>query len=62
MSDKMYCTVCHTAWTETCWKEWQPCPFKGCDGRLSRTPPAGAVSPPRKKEPKTYPLLEASES
>jgi hypothetical protein len=59
MIEKLYCTKCHTVWSESCWLEWKPCPFTDCDGRLSRTAPAAAVVKPRKKEPPTYPLFDA---
>ena len=60
MSLKLYCTKCHTCWTEAVLSEWGRCPFVDCDGTLTRTPPPELVKKPAPKEPPTYPLLEVS--
>jgi hypothetical protein len=43
---------------------WQKCPYAGCDGELTRTPPAvlcPVAKPKPVKQKAFYPLLEASE-
>jgi hypothetical protein len=58
----LYCTKCHTCFTERCWNVFGPCPFAGCDGELSLQPPANiVVKPSRKKAKPEYPLFEATE-
>lgn len=55
----LYCTVCHTQWTEDCWNAYDKCPFLNCGGRLSTTPPQ--PKPARVPKPKpTMPLFEKS--
>jgi hypothetical protein len=59
MKGDLYCTRCHTKWTESCLQIDAACPFKDCDGKLSGTPPVGSIPVPRPKVKPTYPLLAA---
>ena len=58
---KLWCSKCHTLWTEAVLDVGRKCPFKDCDGHLSAIPPAGIVTPKHPKEPKTYPLLDVAD-
>ncbi len=55
----LYCTKCHTAWHESVWHPEGRCPFKDCDGRLTRSAPL-VVEKPEPKRRRTYPLLDLS--
>lgn len=58
---KLFCSKCHTCWTESVWREWQPCPFTDCAGKLSTIAPADIRTQPKaRKEPPTYPLFDGA--
>ena len=44
----LFCSVCHTRWTEACWDIYDQCPAEGCSGRLTVKPP----KPPKQKKQK----------
>jgi hypothetical protein len=55
----LWCSKCHTKWTEGCFSAAEKCPFADCTGFLTLTKPP--IYGP-KKHPKTkpeYPLLES---
>lgn len=55
----LWCSICHTKWIEEVLHEYQSCPFKDCEGKLTSVNPAHLN--PKPKEPKakpTYPLVE----
>jgi hypothetical protein len=57
----LYCTVCHTKWTEACLRPRDPCPFVDCVGLLTYTPPPTSTRPVRGVRDRTLPLFEGIE-
>lgn len=61
MAFVLYCTACHSVWKESCWKQFQSCPYTDCDGTLTLTQPKGMpTSNPRRKEQPSWPLFDAA--
>lgn len=54
---KLWCSQCHTCWTEAVLELGRKCPFKDCGGYLSMTEPAKPTKPTKPTKPE-FPLLE----
>lgn len=52
---KLWCSKCHTQWTEAVLQRHDKCPFTDCDGRLRDVPPTPPA--PAKPERPTFPLF-----
>lgn len=62
MAVTLWCTTCHTKWTEQCYNAGGRCPLKGCVGELTLKAPAGAKPAARAtKEPTSYPILDVAQ-
>jgi hypothetical protein len=55
----LWCSRCHTCWTEAVLLPGDNCPFKDCGGWLTEQRPATLrPKPDRRKVPATFPLFD----
>lgn len=55
----LYCSACHTKWTEACLQPFDRCPFKGCAGVLHYAAPPQMTKAVRYQRDRSLPLLAA---